>query len=287
MDILQTIKQSWRMIWRSPSLWLLSLVRQLTGGILAALTAIFLVVGIFSLLPRAALRWRLPYQLAWLRTWIAHGGWAALLLLWLLLACGLGLLMYLLLAAQLRRADHLASDPPPGFGQSLALGWRRLGYFTFVFLVNLAFSLLMVGLVAVLVLGGASAFILASMLFLLAVVVLSLLSVPLQYLLLPLALDDLAPAPLLRRAWRVFAHGWWAFLLIYVILTQLPSVVITPMSIGLILLMLMTFALDSAWLLGAFLVLCLPCIFAIMWFTDVFILALSARVYRQVQVEVG
>ncbi len=287
MDILETIKQSWRMIWMAPSLWLLSLVRQLIGGILAASTAIFLVVSIFSLLPRAALRWRLPYQLAWLRTWIAQGGWAVLLLLWLLLACGLGLLMYLLLAAQLRRADHLACDPPPGISQSLVPGWRRLGYFTFVFLINLTFTLLVVGLVAVLVLGGASAFILASLLFLLAVMVLSLLSVPLQYLLLPLALDDLAPVPLLRRAWRVFARGWWAFLLIYVIITQLSTVVITPVSVGLMLLMLVTFALDSAWLLWVFLALCLPFVIAFMWFTDVFTLALSARVYRQVQREVG
>lgn len=282
MNIVDILRQTWRITWRSWQLWALNLL--LLVVFLPAFTLGGAFGGMTALLALPA-QGSQPEWLASIRAvpaWV----WVAVSLGALILIVLTSAVSWMLQAAAMRGAAMAAERGTFSLGEALDLGWQRV--FSIVKL-SLTLGLLLAALslfpLGLLLLAQQTEF--GLLLLNMAQVGLAplntVLGIALLLVMMSVALEDLRPRAALRRAWRVFGKGWWAFLLT-VGISILPGLALGLLALPVVVLLVISFAFipDLAPLLVIAACSCFgPIGAALILFTAVFTIVLYTLIYQE------
>ncbi len=217
MNPLQIIRDSVKITFRSGTLWIVTFLLYLvmipafilSAGV-GAVTSVLMMAGMGIATPEILLPIRdLP-----------AGGWAAYILITLVLLTIFSLLSWAIQAAMIRMADAAADGKPLSVIDSLRLGkqrWISLAKLALTFgLVLQALGILppLLALIAGTDSTWGIALIQMSQTFLTPFS--AILGILVFLLPMSIALEDVRPKMAFGRVWRLVRSGWWGFLLAYV-----------------------------------------------------------------------
>jgi hypothetical protein len=284
MNIGAIVRNSWRITWRSWSLWLLTLL----------LFAVFIPAGVLSFSFSAvatAVTFPIadPQLLFFVRRLQSVPGpaWVGIAFVAFIALIATTAVALILQAATMRGAALAAEGGKASLGEMLRLGKSRI---VNIVKLSLTFGLIIVALgllpsLALILLGDKSP--LGARLINLAQTgltpITTILNLVLLLAIMSIALEDFTPRKAFGRAGSVFRVGWWAFLLVVglsglaalitAIILVIPIFIAMPVVIFEARTGLMLFALSYA---------CAgPLALAFLLFTAVFTLVLYTLIYRE------
>jgi hypothetical protein len=288
MNISYLLLQSWRITWRNWPLWALTLLMFIVFLPATALSGAFGAGAAVITLPISG---PLPRWLIQLRN-VPGWAWVLIAVAALILLVGTAAISWLFQASVMRGAAIASQRGTVSLSEALNLGWRRV--FTLLGL-SITFGVLIMGLsllppLVLLLLAERSEFGVRLMQAAQGVLLPlnTVLGIALLLIMMSVALEDLQPGAIPRRAWRVFRSGWWGFVLVWG-LTFIGSFVfvllIAPVAVILVIIAVVLSAANAPVVLGLALLLTGvtvgPIALLLLVFIAVYTLVLYTLVYQE------